>query len=178
VTTQRTAQARIRGSAPVRCKRLFSPQECLHRLWDATSRVFNEYSQVNPRGTSGWGVNLTPHQLARLNESKCRAKACRKKTLSIGFDVNLTTSTTSTTITVSAIKCYCKAYCFPLCSQSDPGKGGSILIGAGALHCHHVQIAFDVKSVSYPASTVWWYYDGVKQPERDANYSTLHTAGS
>jgi len=60
VTTQRDAQARIRGSAPVRCTRLFSPLECLHRLWDATRRLFNEYSQVILRGSSGWGVSGKP----------------------------------------------------------------------------------------------------------------------
>ena len=60
MTTQRTAPTRIRGSAPVRCKRLFSPLECLHRLWDATRRLFNEYSQVILRGPSGWGVRGKP----------------------------------------------------------------------------------------------------------------------
>ena len=62
-------------------------------------------------------VNLTPHQLARLNGFICHAKVCRKKLLSTGFDVNLTT------ITVRANKSYCKAYCFTMRSQSDPREG-------------------------------------------------------
>ena len=81
VTTQRTTQARIRGSVPARCRTLVFPLECLHRLWDATSRLFNEYSQVISKGSNGRGADQTPHQLARLKESICRAKAGRKKSL-------------------------------------------------------------------------------------------------
>jgi hypothetical protein len=64
-------------------------------------------------------------------ESKCRAKACRKKILSIGFNVNLTTMTASTDIIVSVIKCYCKAYCFTLRSESDPREGVRFWLGQG-----------------------------------------------
>jgi hypothetical protein len=81
--TQRTAQERIPGSVPVKCKRLFSLLECPHRLWDATSSLFNEHSHVISRGSSGWGVNLTTHQLAKLHEYICWVRACRNKTLSL-----------------------------------------------------------------------------------------------